>query len=97
LLGHAGGGPDVSQYAAPARGADLSNLPPAYLDTGSSEVFRDEIMDYASRLVQAGTMVELHVWSGAMHGPERMAPDAEVSLAGIAARKSYLRRAVRTI
>jgi hypothetical protein len=32
-----------------------------------------------------------------IHGPERMAPDAEVSRAGIAARKSYLRRAVRTI
>jgi acetyl esterase/lipase len=96
LLGGARGGPDVSQYAAPARAADLSNLPPTYLDTGSSEVFRDEIMDYASRLAQTGTRVELHVWSGAMHGSERLAPDAEVSRAGVAARKSYLRRAVRT-
>jgi acetyl esterase/lipase len=95
LLGDKRRGPDVSQYAAPARAADLSNLPPTYLDTGSSEVFRDEIMDYASRLVQAGTMVELHVWAGAMHGSEKLAPYAEVSMAGIAARKSYLRRAVR--
>jgi acetyl esterase/lipase len=96
LLGDKRGGPDVSAYAAPARAADLSHLPPTYLDTGSSEVFRDEIMDYAGRLAQTGTMVELHVWSGAMHGSERMAPYAEVTLAGIAARKSYLRRAVRT-
>ncbi len=42
LLGDATGGPDVSPYAAPARAADLSGLPPAYIDVGSAETFRDE-------------------------------------------------------
>ena len=32
LLGDAAGGPDVSPYAAPARAADLSGLPPAYIE-----------------------------------------------------------------
>jgi acetyl esterase/lipase len=50
ILGDDCGGPDVSPYAAAARATDLSGLPPAYLDTGSSEVFRDEILDYAVRL-----------------------------------------------
>ena len=42
LLGDARGGPDVSPYAAPARATDLSGLPPAFIDVGSAETFRDE-------------------------------------------------------
>jgi hypothetical protein len=37
LLGERRGGPDVSQYAAPARAEDLSLLPRTYIDTGSAE------------------------------------------------------------
>jgi len=94
LLGESCGGPDVSPYAAPARATNLHGLPPTYLDCGASEVFRDEVMDLGSRLAQAGVPVELHLWSGAMHGSERLAPRAEVSRAAIAARTSYLRRAL---
>jgi acetyl esterase/lipase len=50
ILGANCGGPDVSPYAAPARATDLRGLPPAYLETGSSEVFRDETIDYAAAL-----------------------------------------------
>jgi len=50
LLGAAAGGPDVSPYAAPARATDLTGLPPTSVDVGSAEVFRDEAIDYASRL-----------------------------------------------
>jgi acetyl esterase/lipase len=95
MLGEACGGPDVSPYAAPARATDLSGLPPAYLETGSSEVFRDEIIDYAARLAQAGVPMELHSWAGGFHGFELSGPDAEISRACLAARTSYLRRALR--
>ena len=95
MLGEACGGPDVSPYAAPARATDLSGLPPAYLETGSSEVFRDETIDYAARLAQAGVPMELHSWVGGYHGFELTAPDAEISRACLAARTSYLRRALR--
>jgi acetyl esterase/lipase len=95
LLGDAAGGPDVSPYAAPARAQDLSGLPPAYLETGSSEVFRDEILAYASRLAQAGVPMELHSWAGGFHSFEISAPDAEISRAALAARTSYLQRALR--
>ena len=50
LLGERRGGPDVSLYAAPARAEDLSGLPPAFLDVGSAETFRDEVVTYATRL-----------------------------------------------
>jgi acetyl esterase/lipase len=95
LLGESCGGPDVSPYAAPARATDLRGLPPAYLETGSSEVFRDETIDYAARLAQAGVPIDLHSWAGGYHGFELTSPDAELSRAAIAARTSYLRRALR--
>ena len=74
LLGDARAGPDVSVYAAPARAADLSRLPPAYFDCGSLEVFRNEIIDYAARMAQSDVRVELHLWAGAMHYSERIVP-----------------------
>jgi hypothetical protein len=95
-LGETRGGPDVSPYAAAARATELEGLPPAYLETGSSEVFRDEILDYACRLARAGVPIELHSWAGAFHASEIAAPTAQVSLATIAARTSYVRRALRT-
>ncbi|WP_405539595.1 alpha/beta hydrolase [Streptomyces sp. NBC_00075] len=92
ILGDECGGPDVSPYAAPSRATDLSGLPPAYLDAGSADTFRDETIDYGARLAQAGVPVDLHIWAGAMHGSEGVAPKAEVTRAAITARLSYLRR-----
>ncbi|GAA3654488.1 alpha/beta hydrolase [Nonomuraea antimicrobica] len=68
LLGDAKGTAGVSPYAAPARATDLSGLPPAFIDVGSAEVFRDEDVDYASRIWAAGGRCELHVWAGGFHG-----------------------------
>ena len=95
LLGPAQGGPDVSPYAAPARATDLSGLPPAFLDVGSVETFRDEILDYAARIWQAGGAAELHVWPGGYHGFESLAPSAAISVAARQARLDWLRRLLR--
>ena len=92
LLGDARGRPDVSPYAAPARAADLSGLPPAFIDVGSAETFRDEGVTYASRIWQAGGIAELHVWPGGFHGFATMAPAAAVSREAAAAQLSWLRR-----
>ncbi|MDX3802191.1 alpha/beta hydrolase [Streptomyces sp. AK04-3B] len=92
LLGAARGGPDVSPYAAPARAEDLSGLPPAFLDVGSAETFRDEVVDYASRLWQAGGAAELHVWPGGFHGFDGFAPQATLSKSARAAHLDWLRR-----
>lgn len=79
LLGDARGGPDVSSYAAPARATDLRDLPPAFLDVGAAEIFRDEAIAYAGGLWAAGCDAELHVWSGAFHACDIFAPHAAVS------------------
>jgi acetyl esterase/lipase len=91
LLGEARGGPDVSPYAAPARATDLSGLPPAFIDVGSAETFRDEDVAYASRIWQAGGVAELHVWPGGFHGFAMMS-QAAVSQDAMAAQVNWLRR-----
>jgi acetyl esterase/lipase len=92
LLGDARGGSDVSPYAAPARATDLSGLPPAFIDVGSAETFRDEDVAYATRIWQAGGRAELHVWPGGFHGFDLMVPTAAVSQDAKAARWHWLDR-----
>jgi acetyl esterase/lipase len=92
LLGDARGGPDVSPYAAPARATALSGLPPTFIDVGSADSFRDEDVDYATRIWQAGGVAELHVWPGGYHGSDGIAPHAALSRAAVAARAAWLRR-----
>jgi acetyl esterase/lipase len=84
--------PYVSEYAAPARAADLSALPKTYIDCGSAEVFRDEDVAFASRLWEAGVDAELHVWPGAFHGFTSMMPDAAISRTATAALADWTRR-----
>lgn len=92
LLGDAQGGPDVSEYAAPARATDLSGLPPTFIDVGAAETFRDEAVTYASRLWRAGVDAELHVFAGGFHGYDALAPHAAVSKDTHDARVAWLTR-----
>jgi len=93
-LGRDGGGADVSPYAAAARAADLTNLPPAYIPVGALDLFVDENIEYAQRLIQAGVPTELHVYPGAFHGFDLFAPSAKVSKQFKADRDSALKRAL---
>ncbi|RAG82661.1 alpha/beta hydrolase [Streptacidiphilus pinicola] len=94
LLGDRYGTDDVSPYVAPARATDLTGLPPAYLEVGSAETFRDEAVAYADGLWRAGGEAELHVWPGAFHGFDTIAPQATVSRDAREARLRWLRRVV---
>ena len=77
LLGASAGSDadEVSIYAAPARATDLSSLPPAYIDVGGLDLFRDEDVDYATRLQRCGVPVELHVVAGVPHAFDILAPE----------------------
>ncbi|MBN9112455.1 MAG: alpha/beta hydrolase [Pseudonocardia sp.] len=94
LLGDRRGGPDVGVHAAPARATDLSALPPTYIDVGSAETFRDEVVGFASRIWHGGGAAELHVWPGAYHCFEIVAPEAGVARAALAARRAWALRAL---
>jgi len=93
-LGRDGGGADVSPYAAPSRATDLSKLPPAYIPVGALDLFVDENIEYAQRLIQAGVPTELHVYPGAFHGFDLFAPSAKVSKQFKADRDDALKRAL---
>ncbi|WP_330434061.1 alpha/beta hydrolase [Streptomyces sp. NBC_00825] len=96
LLGERAGTGRVDPYAAPARADDLSGLPPAYLDVGELDLFRDENIAYANRLMQAGVPVELHVYPGGIHAGELLARDAELSTRINGYRVDALDRALNT-
>ena len=68
LLGQAPGSADVSPYAAAARAADVSGLPPTYISVGGLDLFLEENLAYAERLSRAGVSVEFHLYPGAYHG-----------------------------
>ncbi|MEU9989446.1 alpha/beta hydrolase fold domain-containing protein [Streptomyces sp. NPDC048045] len=92
LLGDRYGAADLPPYAAPARATDLSGLPAAYIEVGSAETLRDEGVAYAQAIWQAGGQAELHVWPGAFHGFDTLAPRAALSRDARDARSRWLRR-----
>jgi acetyl esterase/lipase len=87
-------GQAADAYAAPARAADVSGLPPTFIDVGEVDLFRDEDVAFATRLLQAGVQVELHVYPGAFHAAEALAPAAELSKRIWSVRLAALRRAL---
>lgn len=91
LLGVEPGGEGVSPYAAAARAENLAGLPPTYISTGALDLFIDEDIEYARRLIRAGVPTELHVYPGAFHGFE-LIPDAAVAQAALRDNRAALAR-----
>jgi acetyl esterase/lipase len=79
LLGAAAGTDGVPAHAAPARVEDTAGLPPAYIEVGQLDVFRDEDLAYAIGLSRGGVPVELHLHPGAPHEFDGIAVDADVT------------------
>ncbi len=91
LLGEEPGSETISPYAAPARASNLAGLPPVWIGVGTLDLFLDENLDYAQRLIRAGVAVELHVWPGAFHG-FHASDTAAVSLQARELRQCWLSR-----
>ncbi len=89
------GGKLADDYAAPARAEHLAGLPPTFIDVGELDLFRDEDIQFAARLIQAGVPTELHVYPGAYHASEVFAPEAELSKSILARRTEALLRALK--
>lgn len=78
LLGQEPGTENISSYAAPARAEDMNGLPPAFIAVGALDLFAEENLDYARRLIRSGVPTELHIYPGAFHAFEMIA-DASVT------------------
>lgn len=79
LLGLPAGSPQVPAGSVPARIANVAGLPPAYIAVGSIDLFVDEDIAFAQRLLDAGIPVELNVVPGAFHGFDIIAPDTDIT------------------
>lgn len=73
-------------YAVPARVQDFSGLPPAFIDVGELDIFRDESMAFGIGLLAAGVSAEIHVYPGVPHAFTGIAPQIPVSQAAYKAR-----------
>ena len=94
LLGQEPGGEGISPYAAAARAEHLVGLPPTYICVGALDLFLEEDMEYARRLMREGVPTELHVYPGAYHG-FNMAAEAQVTQAYMRDYMNALRRALQ--
>ncbi|NLA74761.1 MAG: alpha/beta hydrolase [Deltaproteobacteria bacterium] len=84
----------ASPYAAASRAKELSGMPAAYIAVGELDLFLDENIEYAQRLLQAGVAVELHVYPGATHGFDSVI-NASVAKRFIQERDNAIIRALR--
>lgn len=55
-------------WFSPALADSLAGLPSTWIGVGNLDLFFDEDLEYARRLVDAGVPVELHSYPGAFHG-----------------------------
>ncbi len=69
---------DRKGWFSPALADDLAGLAPAYIVTGALDLFLDEDLAYARRLIDAGVPCELHVYPGAIHAFE-MVPETTLA------------------
>ena len=60
-------------WFSPSLTEDLSGLPQTWIGTGSLDLFVDENLDYARRLIAARVPVELHSYPGAIHAFQAIA------------------------
>jgi acetyl esterase/lipase len=92
LLGRPLGSPSVLPGSVPARVKDVSGLPPTFIGVGSIDLFCEEDVEYARRLILAGVRTELFVVPGAYHGFDVVTRDARLSVEFRSAWQSALRR-----
>ncbi|CAK1356096.1 Carboxylesterase NlhH [Cercospora beticola] len=78
---------------APARSTveEAQGLPPAYIDVGELDLFREEDLQYASLLGRAGVSCEFHLVPGVPHAFETVAPGSEVAKRVMARRFAVLK------
>jgi acetyl esterase len=84
---------DLPIYAVPgrARPEDLAGLPPAWVTCYQVDPNRDEGLDYARRLTEAGVPTEVHQYSGAFHMAHEF-PGTAIGVRMIANRNGAVRR-----
>lgn len=79
FLGQQPGTDAVPDKAVPARTKSLAGLPPTFIGVGTLDLFIDEDIEYATRLIHAGVPTELLVIPGVYHAFDTIHPDGDLS------------------
>jgi acetyl esterase/lipase len=95
-LGHPPRDGEDRPYAVPARRADLTGLPPAWIGVGDLDLFHAEDLAYAQRLQAAGVPCQLEVVAGMYHGADAIFRTSSAMNAFRAASKDALSAALTT-
>jgi acetyl esterase/lipase len=85
----------LPEYAAAARRENLHGQPNAWLGVGALDLFYRETLEYAKRLREAGTTVQLEVVEGAFHGFDIVRPNAAVSQRFFSSQMAALAKALK--
>jgi acetyl esterase/lipase len=96
LLGVPAGSVKVPAGAVPARLENVAGLAPAFIGVGALDLFVDEDIEYARRLIDAGVPTQLDIVPGAYHAFDGLAPKATSSIRFTENWKAALRRALGT-
>ncbi|MBQ3205140.1 MAG: alpha/beta hydrolase [Peptococcaceae bacterium] len=70
---------EIPPYAAPARQADYTSLPPAYTFVGDIEPFYCETLTFVEKLQKAGVEAKVDVYPGCFHAFDMLLPFLKVS------------------
>jgi acetyl esterase len=85
---------DVHDFRfAPLAADDLSNLPPAFILVAGYDPLRDEGVEYAKRLIEAGNRVRLSNYEGLIHGFYLMGGAVDAAKRAVAESAQMLREA----
>ena len=78
--------------AAPYLAESHANLPPAFIAVAQNDPLRDDGIDYAAKLREAGVDVELTLGEGLIHGYLRAMEFCRASRDSLAAMSAWLKR-----
>jgi acetyl esterase/lipase len=94
FLGQGPGGPSVPEKAVPARLHDYKGLPPTFIGVGSIDLFVQEDIAYAHRLIDAAVPTQLVVMPGAFHGFDQIGAATMIGKSFNTMKLDALRRAL---
>lgn len=77
-------------YYSASMATDLSGLPRTFITVGSLDLFVNEDIDYANRLISAGVQTDLLVLNGVPHGIDNISPDSQEAKRYIEARTQII-------
>ena len=78
-LGRPAGSERIPEGAVPSRISNLSGLPPTFVGVGNLDLFLEEDVEFAQRLIVAGVATELITVPGAYHAFDGLVPTAPIS------------------